>query len=58
MLSLLQIFMWRFQDNKMLVGVAFIDTETYIHRAVALKNFILIADINRSILLLRYQVGN
>ena len=38
------------------MGVAFIDTETYIHKAVALKNFILIADIQRSVLLLRYQV--
>lgn len=47
--------MWHFKE-KVLVGVAFIDTETYIHRALALKNFILIADVNRSVQLLRYQV--
>ncbi len=50
--------MWHFKDNKDLVGVAFIDTEIYIHKALSLKNFILIADINRSIQLLRYQVGS
>lgn len=48
--------MWRFKENKDLVGVAFIDTETCIHRALAIKNFILIADVNRSVQLLRYQV--
>ncbi len=52
----LQIFMWRFKDNKSLLGMAFIDTETYIHKAVALKNFILIADISRSVQLLCYKV--
>ena len=51
-----QIFMWHFKDNKDLVGVAFIDTEVYIHHATAIKNFILIADVTRSIQLLRYQV--
>ena len=48
--------MWHFKDNKDLVGVAFIDTEVYIHHATAIKNFILIADVTRSIQLLRYQV--
>ena len=51
-----QIFMWHFKDNKDLVGVAFIDTEVYIHHATAIKNFILIADIAKSVQLLRYQV--
>ena len=54
----LQIFMWHFKDNKDLVGVAFIDTEIYIHTACAVKNFILIGDIARSVQLLRYQVGH
>ena len=48
--------MWNFKDNKDLVGVAFIDGETYIHRAIALKNFVVISDINRSIQILRYKV--
>jgi len=52
----LKIFMWHFKDNKDLVGVAFIDTEVYIHHATAIKNFILIADIAKSVQLLRYQV--
>ena len=54
--SHLQIFMWHFKDNKDLVGVAFIDTEIYVHTAHSLKNFILIGDITRSVQLLRYQV--
>ncbi len=52
-----QIFMWQFKDNKDLLGMAFIDTDIYIHTAIALKNFILIGDISRSIQLLRYKVG-
>ena len=52
----LKIYMWHFKDNKDLVGVAFIDTEVYIHHATAIKNFILIADIAKSVQLLRYQV--
>ena len=48
--------MWHFKDNKDLVGVAFIDTEIYVHTAHALKNFILIGDVTRSVQLLRYQV--
>lgn len=50
-----KIFMWHFKDNKDLVGVAFIDTEIYVHTAHALKNFILIGDVTRSVQLLRYQ---
>lgn len=50
-----QIFLWRYND-KALRGMAFIDTETYIHQAVSVKNFILIADINRSVQLLCYKV--
>ncbi len=49
--------MWQFKDNKDLLGMAFIDTDIYIHTAIALKNFILIGDISRSIQLLRYKVG-
>ena len=48
--------MWHFKDNKDLVGVAFIDAEIYVHSAFCIKNFILIADITRSVQLLRYQV--
>ena len=54
----MQIYLWRFKDNKSLMGMAFIDTETYIHKARAIKNFILIADINRSVQLLCYKVWN
>ena len=56
LMNLFQIFMWKFKENKDLIGVAFIDTQIYIHRAISIKNFILIADISRSIQLLRYQV--
>ena len=48
--------MWNFKDNKDLVGVAFIDTDIYSLRAVALKNFIVVGDIHHSIQLLKYKV--
>ena len=48
--------MWHFKDNKDLVGVAFIDSELYVHCAHSLKSFILTGDITRSVQLLRYQV--
>lgn len=38
-----------------LVGVAFIDTQIYIHQALSLKSLILVADIYKSISLLRFQ---
>lgn len=47
--------MWDFKNGKDLVGIAFIDTQLYIHTAVSLKNFILVGDIMKSVSLLRYQ---
>ncbi|KAI6653121.1 hypothetical protein LOD99_3957 [Oopsacas minuta] len=50
-----KIFMWNFKDTKELIGVAFIDAELYIHSAISLKNYILVADISKSIQLLQYR---
>ena len=50
-----KIFMWSFKDTKELIGVAFIDAELYIHTAISLKNYILVADIAKSIQLLQYR---
>ena len=50
-----KIFMWNFKDTKELIGVAFIDAELYIHSAISLKNYILVADITKSIQLLQYR---
>lgn len=50
-----KIFMWNFKDTKELIGVAFIDAELYIHSAISLKNFILVADITKSVQLLQYR---
>lgn len=35
--------------------MAFIDTQLYIHQMISIKNFILAADVMKSISLLRYQ---
>lgn len=51
---LLQIFLWVLKDND-LTGMAFIDTQLYIHQMFSIKNFILAADLMKSISLLRYQ---
>lgn len=42
------------KDND-LTGMAFIDTQLYIHQMYSIKNFILAADLMKSISLLRYQ---
>lgn len=49
-----QIFLWSLKDND-LTGMAFIDTQLYIHQMYSIKNFILAADVMKSISLLRYQ---
>ncbi|CAK1589446.1 unnamed protein product [Parnassius mnemosyne] len=49
-----KIYIWQLKDND-LVGVAFIDTQIYVHRLLCVKNLILVADVYKSISLLRYQ---
>ncbi|KAF3420031.1 hypothetical protein E2986_05121 [Frieseomelitta varia] len=49
-----KIYIWQLKDND-LVGVAFIDTQIYIHQMLSIKSLILIADIYKSISLLRFQ---
>uniref|UniRef100_A0A667XJ31 Cleavage and polyadenylation specificity factor subunit 1 n=1 Tax=Myripristis murdjan TaxID=586833 RepID=A0A667XJ31_9TELE len=49
-----KIFLWSLKDND-LTGMAFIDTQLYIHQMYSIKNFILAADLMKSISLLRYQ---
>ncbi|XP_051519107.1 cleavage and polyadenylation specificity factor subunit 1 [Myxocyprinus asiaticus] len=49
-----KIFLWSLRDND-LTGMAFIDTQLYIHQMHSIKNFILAADVMKSISLLRYQ---
>ena len=48
--------MWNFKDNNDLVGMAFIDTQLYIHSLVSIKNMIIAADVSKSVTLLRLQV--
>ncbi|KAG1947438.1 cleavage and polyadenylation specificity factor subunit [Pimephales promelas] len=49
-----KIFLWSLRDND-LTGMAFIDTQLYIHQMHSIKNFILAADVMKSVSLLRYQ---
>lgn len=49
-----KIYIWQLKDND-LVGVAFIDTQIYIHQILAIKSLILVADVYKSITLLRFQ---
>lgn len=49
-----KIFIWEFKNNE-LIGKAFIDCSFYIHKMITLKNFILIADLHKSISLIRFQ---
>uniref|UniRef100_A0A8C3AK34 Cleavage and polyadenylation specificity factor subunit 1 n=1 Tax=Cyclopterus lumpus TaxID=8103 RepID=A0A8C3AK34_CYCLU len=52
--TFLQIFLWVLKDND-LTGMAFIDTQLYIHQMFSIKNFILAADLMKSVSLFRYQ---
>ncbi|CAF0847441.1 unnamed protein product [Brachionus calyciflorus] len=49
-----KVFIWEFKNNE-LIGKAFIDCSFYIHKMVTLKNFVLIADMHKSISLVRFQ---
>ncbi|KAL1123917.1 hypothetical protein AAG570_001687 [Ranatra chinensis] len=49
-----KIYIWQLKDND-LVGVAFIDTQVYIHQLLSIKSLILVADVYKSITLLRFQ---
>ncbi|XP_077542747.1 cleavage and polyadenylation specificity factor subunit 1 isoform X1 [Haemaphysalis longicornis] len=49
-----KVYIWQLKDNE-LVGVAFIDTQIYIHSVVTVKNLILVGDVFKSVSLLRYQ---
>ena len=50
----LKVYIWQLKDSD-LSGIAFIDTQIYIHQMVALKNLIVIGDVCKSISVLRYQ---
>lgn len=49
-----KIYLWQLKEEQ-LDGVAFIDTQIYIHCAASVKNLILVSDVCKSISLLRYQ---
>ena len=49
-----QIYIWQLL-NEDLIGVAFIDTNIYIHSITVVRSLILAADIAKSITLLRYK---
>ena len=49
-----KIYIWQLKESQ-LIGIAFIDTQIYVHMAVSLRNLILISDVYKSISLLRYQ---
>lgn len=49
-----KVYLWQFKDDD-LIGVAFIDTNIFIHQMVAIKSLILIADVYKSVTVLRYQ---
>jgi len=49
-----KIYVFQFK-NKELYGVAFIDTQIYIHQLATIKNFILVGDVLKSVDLLQFQ---
>lgn len=53
-LIIFQLYLWQLKDED-LVGIAFIDTQIYIHQMISVKNLIYIADFYKSVSLLRFQ---
>ncbi len=51
----LKVMVWRLHDSDQLEGMAFLDTQAYIHQIVCLKNFVLLADFEQSITLASYN---
>eukprot|EP00092_Neocalanus_flemingeri_P020040 GFUD01021700.1.p1 GENE.GFUD01021700.1~~GFUD01021700.1.p1 ORF type:complete len:1406 (+),score=514.90 GFUD01021700.1:53-4270(+) len=49
-----KIYIWQFKD-KDLHGIAFIDSQVYVHQIHSLKNFLLVGDVYKSINVLQYQ---
>ncbi|CAB4055468.1 CPSF1 [Lepeophtheirus salmonis] len=49
-----KIYIFQFK-NKDLFGVAFIDSQIYIHQLTSIKNFILVGDVMKSVDLLQFQ---
>ncbi|XP_060653356.1 cleavage and polyadenylation specificity factor subunit 1 [Drosophila nasuta] len=49
-----KIYIWQLRDGD-LIGVAFIDTNIYVHQIITVKSLIFIADVYKSISLLRFQ---
>ncbi|XP_055372472.1 cleavage and polyadenylation specificity factor subunit 1 [Condylostylus longicornis] len=49
-----KVYLWQLKDND-LIGVAFIDTDIYVHKIVSIKSLILIADVYKSVSILRFQ---
>ncbi|XP_058806106.1 cleavage and polyadenylation specificity factor subunit 1 isoform X2 [Phymastichus coffea] len=49
-----KIYIWQLKDND-LVGVAFIDTQIYVCQMLSIKSLILVADVFKSVSLLRFQ---
>lgn len=49
-----KVYLWQLKDED-IVGVAFIDTNIFIHQMVSIKSLILVADVYKSVTVLRFQ---
>jgi cleavage and polyadenylation specificity factor subunit 1 len=49
-----KVYLWQLKDED-LTGVAFIDTNIFIHQMVSVKSLILVADVYKSVTVLRFQ---
>ncbi|CAG0890026.1 unnamed protein product [Darwinula stevensoni] len=49
-----KVYVWQLKDND-LVGIAFIDTQIFTHQMRTVKNLIFIADMYKSVSVLRFQ---
>ncbi|KAK4304859.1 hypothetical protein Pmani_023216 [Petrolisthes manimaculis] len=52
-----KVYIWQLKNSD-LVGMAFIDTQIYVHQLTCIKSLILAADICKSVFLMRFQEEN
>lgn len=51
-----KIMIYDFEDGESLVGIAFLDTNIFITSISCVKSFVIVGDIQKSILFLAFQV--
>lgn len=50
-----KMYVWNFNEQEKLVGIAFCDTQTYVHQIVVIKNYALVLDLYQGVEMLHFK---